>query len=103
MKAGNPLCTIILFTVPIFDFVGEQEAIWREVNENILNHPPQKADRIFNIAKVLSQPKPMDNLSKYGSRRNDDGGSAVAGAFVQHGMSINNIFVIISHMYSYPP
>ena len=89
LKANNPACEVILCTVPPFGFTGTKEVYWRNINSMIRTNPPAGVDRVFDIAAVLSQPAPNDNLILDGYRANGGNhpngiaGSAVAYAFLQ--------------------
>lgn len=89
IKNNNPDTHIILCTVPPFNFTGEREVAWRTVNEQIRNEPPAGVDRVFDIAKVLSQNTPDDHLvnseymsSTYDPHPNGIAGKAVSDAFL---------------------
>ena len=87
LKQNNPACRIILFTVPPFNFSGTQADTWRSVNNGIRSSPPAGTDRVFDIAAVLSQPSPNENLlqNQYmtsDAHPNDAAGSAVANAYL---------------------
>ncbi|OPJ63535.1 SGNH/GDSL hydrolase family protein [Clostridium oryzae] len=81
VKENNSLCKVILFTVPTFDFKGQQEIAWRRVNEYILKGKFKNVDRIFDITEILSQDKPNDNLEKveYHSNVDDPHPNGLAG------------------------
>lgn len=81
VKAHNPSTVIIMFTVPTFNFKEDRELVWRDVNEQIRSHAPVGVDYVFDIAKVLSQPAPHDNLLKleYMSNEFDPHPNGVAG------------------------
>lgn len=88
-KQNNPAGSLILFTIPPFNFEGEQEVHWRKVNETIRQNPPAGVDRVFDIAAVLSLPAPDDRKVNpiYMSSMDDPhpngrAGSAVAEAFL---------------------
>lgn len=74
-------CNVILFTVPPFDMEGEAEERWRRVNSDIRNNLWKEADGLFDIASVLGQPAPKDNLCIYGGHPNEEGCQAVANAY----------------------
>ncbi|MCA0756117.1 SGNH/GDSL hydrolase family protein [Paenibacillus sp. N4] len=78
-----------LCTLPAFNFEGEQEAVWRTVNDWIRSLPDIGIAGVFDIAKVLGQEPPNDRLlqTAYMSPHNDPhpnglAGSAVADAFL---------------------
>lgn len=77
----NPKAEIIMFTVPTFNFKGEQESVWRKVNQSIRTNPPVGVCRVFDVANVLSQATPNDNLLKpeYMSSAEDPHPNGVAG------------------------
>lgn len=90
IKENNPKCTIILCTVPTFDFKEEQEVVWRKLNAAIKANSFEGVSRVFDIAAVLSQPAPEDNLVKAEYHSNFDdphpngmAGTAVAKAFLE--------------------
>lgn len=62
LKENNPSCKIIMFTVPTFNFTGEQEKVWRTINNTIRRNPPKGVDKVFDIADILSLPAPNDNM-----------------------------------------
>lgn len=89
IKEANRNTAVILSTVPPFNFTEEVEVAWRQVNENILNHPPTGVDRVFDIAAVLSEPAPADHRiraeymsGEYDPHPNGTAGKAVADAFL---------------------
>lgn len=90
IKAANPAAAVILGTVPPFNFTGERERYWRQVNEAILNAAPEGTDRVFDIAAVLSMPgadnhriKPEYMSSADDPHPNGEAGRAVAEAFLE--------------------
>ncbi|RUT36233.1 SGNH/GDSL hydrolase family protein [Paenibacillus zeisoli] len=64
LRENRPGVTILLSTVPPFNFMEEREQIWRTANKEILNHPPAGVDYIYDIARVLSQPEPQEHRIK---------------------------------------
>ncbi|MNW53718.1 GDSL-like Lipase/Acylhydrolase [compost metagenome] len=89
LKQNEPSTEIILFTVPPFNFSGEQEQIWRQVNETIRTVPPEGVSRVFDMAAVLSQPAPLEHRlrpeymsSKDDPHPNGTAGKAVSDAFL---------------------
>jgi lysophospholipase L1-like esterase len=83
LKQNKPSCKVILFTVPPFDYVGEQEENWRAVNSAIRTNTPTGVDRVFDIASVLSKESPNDNFAKYGGHPDALGCSVVAEIFLK--------------------
>ncbi len=57
LKAANPKMRITLFTLPPFDFEGEQLEVWRRVNEWIQRGNAVGAD-VFDTVPVLGRPAP---------------------------------------------
>ncbi|WP_235775204.1 MULTISPECIES: SGNH/GDSL hydrolase family protein [Paenibacillus] len=84
IKRRQPGARIILGTVPPFNFTGEREAYYREVNRIIRETPPEGADRIFDIAAVLAMPAPEENRIRpgYMSGKDDPHPNGLAGAAV---------------------
>lgn len=90
IKAVNAEASIILATVPPFNFQEEREEIWRRVNHEILTNPPAGVNRVFDIASLLSLPAPNDHRIKpeYMSGKDDPhpngiAGKAIADAFLR--------------------
>ncbi|MOA54441.1 hypothetical protein D3C78_1780550 [compost metagenome] len=90
LKENDPDKHIILFTVPPFNFSGEQEQIWRQVNESIRNNPPVGVSRVFDMAAELSQPAPEEHRlrpeymsNKYDPHPNGLAGKVVSEAFLK--------------------
>jgi lysophospholipase L1-like esterase len=81
IKNHNPSTHIILCTVPPFNFSGDPQNYWREVNKQIRTVPPIGVDRVFDIASVLSQEAPNNHLvqRKYMSSSDDPHPNGVAG------------------------
>ncbi|KRF41898.1 SGNH/GDSL hydrolase family protein [Paenibacillus sp. Soil787] len=89
LKGSRIGMSVILCTVPTFNFSGSQELAWRQVNQAIRSHDIAGVDRVFDIAKVLSQAAPCDNLlmPEYMSEGDDPhpngkASSAIAAAFL---------------------
>ncbi|MFP4977620.1 SGNH/GDSL hydrolase family protein [Paenibacillus sp. CN-4] len=89
VRRVNPACSIMLGTVPPFNFAAEREGYWREVNGKLRTNPPEGVDRVFDIAEVLSVPEPDDHRIRpeYMSNTEDphpngEAGKAVAEAFL---------------------
>lgn len=88
LASGKPQA-VWLCTLPAFNFEGEQEGVWRTVNDWIRSLPDIGITGVFDIAAVLGQEPPNDRLlqTAYMSPHNDPhpnglAGSAVAGAFL---------------------
>lgn len=81
IKEHNPICKVILCTIPPFDFIGEEEAIWRKLNTDIQSNYFKGVDKVFDIASVLSEQKPRDNYVKeeYKSGKDDPHPNGIAG------------------------
>lgn len=84
LKAANEAVSIILFTLPAFNFEGAQEAVWRTVNEWIRRQAPALVSRVFDIAQILGQAAPNERLLKaeYMSPHNDPHPNGAAGSDV---------------------
>lgn len=89
IKAVSTEASIILSTVPPFNFQGEREETWRKVNEEIQSNPPAGVNRVFDIASILSLPAPNDHRIRpeYMSGQDDPhpnglAGKAIADAFL---------------------
>ena len=76
-------CRVILLTLPPFDLAGEPLVQWRQVNAVIRESLWKKVDGLFDIAQVLGQDPPNDNLCIYGGHPNADGCKAVAEAYLR--------------------
>lgn len=84
IKAENAEASIILSTVPPFNFQGEREETWRKVNQEILTNPPIGVSRVFDIASLLSLPAPDDHRIRpeYMSGTDDPHPNGLAGKTV---------------------
>ena len=89
LKGSRIGMSVILCTVPTFNFTGEQEAAWRNVNQAIRSYAITGVDRVFDLAEVLSQAVPLDHLliPEYMSDASDPhpngkAGSAIAARFL---------------------
>ncbi|OMD39443.1 MULTISPECIES: SGNH/GDSL hydrolase family protein [Paenibacillus] len=84
IKAENAEASIILSTVPPFNFQGEREETWRKVNQEILTNPPIGVSRVFDIASLLSLPAPDDHRIRpeYMSGTDDPHPNGLAGTTV---------------------
>lgn len=74
---------VILFTIPPFDFTGDRESRWREVNRRIREADKTVADGVFDLAAVLGHPAPEDNRALYGGHPDGNGGRAAAEEFIR--------------------
>jgi lysophospholipase L1-like esterase len=87
LKQHNASIRIILFTVPTFNLSGQAYTTWKTVNDSIRAQPLPGADRVFDVAAVLSQPAPNDGLVQPAfingdPHPNDVAGTAIANAFL---------------------
>lgn len=89
LKQDDDAKTVILCTVPTFNFTDSQELAWRQVNDSIRQHAILGVDRVFDMAEVLSQAAPNDNLikptymaSSADPHPNGEAGLAIADAFL---------------------
>jgi lysophospholipase L1-like esterase len=90
LKIYKPSMQVYLCTVPTFNFTGAQETAWRQVNEAIRGEGFHGVDRVFDIAAVLSQEAPNDNLMRpeymsdsADAHPNGHAGEAIAAAFLE--------------------
>lgn len=89
IREANAEVSIILSTVPPFNFQGEREAIWRKVNHEIISNRVAGVNRVFDIASLLSLPAPDEHRIRpdYMSGQDDPhpngkAGKTVADAFL---------------------
>ncbi|MNH81298.1 GDSL-like Lipase/Acylhydrolase [compost metagenome] len=84
LRENRPEGTILLSTVPPFNFTEDREQIWRAVNKEIRNHPPAVVDYVYDIASVLSQPEPQEHRIRpeYMSSPDDPHPNGLAGEAV---------------------
>lgn len=84
LKEDKPERKIWLSTLPAFNFSGDQEVIWRTVNEWIRSRSAADVSGIFDIAAVLGQAKPNDQLLRpeFMSPYNDPHPNGLAGTEV---------------------
>ncbi|WP_207717321.1 SGNH/GDSL hydrolase family protein [Anaerosporobacter faecicola] len=87
---ANPHLRVLLFTVPSFNFVGEEAKIWRKINETIKTEPPKGVEHVFDIASILALPAPNDTqtkgeyqVSEEDCHPNGKAGTVVAEAFLK--------------------
>ena len=76
-------CKVILLTLPPFDLEGEQRLAWQTVNKTIRETLWKTADDLFDIAAVLGQPAPNENLCIYGGHPDANGCKVVAEAYLK--------------------
>ena len=81
LKAAG--CRVILLTLPPFDLEGEQKRQWQTVNAVIRQTLWKEADGLFDIAAVLGQSAPNENLCIYGGHPNAEGCRMVAEAYLK--------------------
>ena len=63
LKTANPKMRVMLFTLPPFDFEGEQLETWRRVNDWILAGNAAGAD-VFDTVPVLGRPAPEGHRTR---------------------------------------
>ena len=80
LKAAD--CRVILLTLPPFDLEGAEKAQWQQVNSVIRESLYKEADGLFDIAAVLGQKAPHENICVYGGHPNAEGCRMVAEAFL---------------------
>ena len=68
-KAG---CSVLVQTVPPFNYGGAHTEIWREVNRFILGDPSLGADAVFDCVRLLGDPQ-SPQKAKYGGHPNSEG------------------------------
>lgn len=81
LKAANS--RVILLTLPPFDLEGDQRIQWEKANAAIRSSLCKEADGLFDIAAVLGQPAPNENLCIYGGHPNAEGCRLVAEAYLK--------------------
>ncbi len=79
-------CRVILFTVPPFDWTGEQKEHWHAVNRAIRGPLGDEADAVFDFAAVLGQPAPNEHLAIWGGHPDAAGCAAAAKAYLDAGL-----------------
>jgi hypothetical protein len=88
LNAANPAMCVTLFTLPPFDFEGEQLAAWRAVNEWIRAGNAPGA-RVFDTVPVLGQAAPNQHRVReeyrfaLNAHPNARAGEVLAGAFLR--------------------
>ena len=65
--------TVVLQTVPPFDYGEYHTPLWREINRYIKEELSALVDGVFDVVPILGQNEPNANRSKYGSHPNDEG------------------------------
>jgi hypothetical protein len=89
LKGSRIDMSVILCTIPPYNLTDAQELVWRDVNQAIRSHAIAGVDRVFDIAEVLSQAAPRDNLimpeymsSEFDAHPNGKAGTAIASTFL---------------------
>ena len=84
LQVSKPGIAIWLFTLPAFNFSGEQETAWRTVNDWIRSQAAAEVSGVFDIAAVLGQTRPNDQLLRpeFMSPYNDPHPNGLAGTEV---------------------
>lgn len=65
--------TVVMQTVPPFDYGPAHAALWREVNRYIKEELAPLCDGVFDVVPILGQAEPNAHLSKYGSHPDGEG------------------------------
>ena len=65
--------TVILQTVPPFDYGEYHTPLWREVNRYIKEELAPLSDGLFDVVPILGRDEPNANLSRFGSHPSDEG------------------------------
>ena len=74
---------VVLFTVPAFDYEGENIEKWNFINAAIRAPGHLGADHVFEMALYSSQGPDAPHKSRYGSHPDGIGGEAIARAYVE--------------------
>jgi hypothetical protein len=83
LELKNSGCGVGIFTIPPFDWEGENEKTWRFVNQYILDELSEYTDYLFDTVKVLGELPPNDNKAKYGGHPDGNGGMALSNSFIE--------------------
>lgn len=65
--------TVILQTVPPFDYEPDKKAVWEDVNRCIKNELAKKADVLFDNVTCLGEGGENSHMAKYGGHPDKDG------------------------------
>lgn len=65
--------TVLLQTIPPFDYTGEHIRIWHEVNHYIRNELSAITDSIFDNISILSSSKDAPHKARFGGHPNEEG------------------------------
>lgn len=84
--------TVILQTVPPFDYKGEKTEIWEKVNKYIKDVLKESVDLVFDNVPVLSESEQNPHNAKYGGHPNEEGCAAWADALYEKLNSANITF-----------
>lgn len=76
-------CIVGIFTVPPFNYEGEQLAIWREVNCYIEETLASIADYCFDVRPDWGQDAPLEHMARYGGHPNEAGCKVLAERYVR--------------------
>lgn len=93
-EVKNDLATIVeslrkanvkvgIFTVPCFDWEGEIQGYWDDVNDYIKNVLSEKCEYVFDMANYTSRGGNERYKSRYGGHPNDLGCEIVAKKFIE--------------------
>lgn len=65
--------TVILQTIPPFNYSGETIEKWKRINRYILTELAQKAALVFDVVPYLSESSEQPYIAKYGGHPNEEG------------------------------
>lgn len=75
--------TVVLQTVPPFNYVNERIEKWHNVNEYIKNELSERADLVFDCVPTLGKSEEEPHMSKYGGHPDEEGCAAWADALFE--------------------
>lgn len=65
--------TLVIQTVPPFDYDEEKRTVWQMVNDHIRTDLSRKADLVFDAAEVLALSPREAHMAKYGGHPDEEG------------------------------
>ena len=76
-ELNNSGCKTGIFTVPPFDWTGENKKTWERINDFILREMPQYTEYVFNLNPLISN----DGAAVYGGHPDETGCRVIAEDF----------------------